>query len=200
MWSWAAETHVRVKIFIFHKWRRQSAFIWWLWCSGNPGNKTVLLLLTDAQGASSVVPERGPTAPGSFLRRWWKTRRKNRGEKKKNKNAPLVDIDETKANKWRLEALRLYLSLPALFYEPVYWYLPESRPFLRQMGAHPRKLLGATCRKNVQLSPLRPSTELLRPRWPPRHEGANAHKTEKITKGGKLGKQSLIPHPLFRRE
>lgn len=84
---------------------------------------------------------------------------------KKNKNAPLVDIDETRANKWRLEALRLYLSLPALFYEPVYWYLPESRPFLRQMGAHPRKLLRAsTCRKNVQLSPLRPSTELLRPR------------------------------------
>lgn len=39
------------------------------------------------------------------------------------KNAPLVDIDEPRANKWRLKAPRLYLSLPVpfFFHEPVHW-------------------------------------------------------------------------------
>lgn len=106
-----------------------------------------------------------------------KKRRKSRGEE-----IPLhswISMNpEQICGVWRL---CVFICLPVLFNKPVYWYLPrKSSFFLKQMGAHPRKLLGAaTCRKNVQISPLRPSTELLRPRWPPRHERANAHKTEK---------------------
>lgn len=40
----------------------------------------------------------------------------------------------------------------------------KSSSFPRQMGPHPRKLLGgATCRETCSLSPLRPSSELLHP-------------------------------------
>lgn len=81
------------------------------------------------------------------------------------KPAPLVDIDEPKANKWRPEAPGRCLGLPVLSDEPAHCRLPRKSPFLSQIGAHPRKLLGAaTCRKNAQLSPPRPSAEPLRPR------------------------------------
>lgn len=178
---------MRVKIFIFHKWRRQSTFICLIlvlqWIKREI---TIIINILHAWKGGwcwrSPKEVHWPQAHFSVMHssKWGKTHFKKQLLRSifpfVKKQPPLVLLQQTwaevmdiakrraKNGSWR--ALRFLLWSPQVFITPpVCLYGLRSSPFLRQMRAHPRKLLrAATCRKNVQRHTAFPTTTFL---WTP---------------------------------
>lgn len=179
MWSWVLATHVRIKIVIFHEWMQQSTFICSIWVfQWTKREIIVILLIFHAERASKGVHQPWVHFCDALFQ-WEKYRFLWFNPR------PLIFVKSTRAQVIDLPRTGFRLGLLLLGKPTGLRAAPvclDLLSLLKQTGAHPRKSYVQEKRAATQLSPLRPSSELLHPRWPPRRQRINTRKTTKTGK------------------